>query len=230
MYNQEVKKHCRARLIKHAIKSLTTDRDTSVCVKRDHVRRVWQQLHETEEAQTFFQPHLRRKIENEIEKWEMFHDSHVQTRKPPILRVCYQCGDNPINDLEVFVENGVLCQNVWAIEKDGKVLKEAWENVAKSNMRNIRLFKGDLLTCLKDLEGQFDIIYFDACGTLPSAKQNTLKTIGYIFFYNKLVSPGALITNFSFPPEMKQAGMANDMHENERKSFEHITREYLHAV
>ena len=94
-------------------------------------------------------------------------------------------------------------------------------------MRNIRLFKGDLLTYLKDLEGQFDIIYFDACGTLPSPKQNTLKTIGYIFLYNKLVSPGALITNFSFPPEMKQAGMADNVHEPERKSFEHITREYL---
>ena len=42
------------------------------------------------------------------------------------------CGNNPINDLEVFVENGVLCQNVWAIEKDSKVLEEAWKNVAKS--------------------------------------------------------------------------------------------------
>ena len=77
----------------------------------------------------------------------------MQTRKPSDLRVCYLCGDNPINDLEVFVENGVLCQNVWAIEKVGSVLEEAWKNVAKSNMRNIRLFKGDLLTYLKDLEG-----------------------------------------------------------------------------
>ncbi len=225
MYNQEVKKHCRTRLIQHAVKSLTTDRSTSVCVKRDHVRRVWQQLHETEEAQKCFQPHLRKKIEDEIEKWEMFHDSQVQARKPSDLRVCFLCGDNPINDLEVFVENGVLCQNVWAIEKDSKVLEEAWQNVAKSNMRNIRLFKGDLLTCLKDLEGQFDIIYFDACGTLPSAKQNTLKTIGYIFLYNKLTSPGALITNFSFPPE--QEHVANDSHVSERSSFEHITKEYL---
>lgn len=87
----------------------------------------------------------------------------------------------------------------------------------------IRLFKVDLLTCLKDLE-QFDIIYVDACGTLPSVKQNTLKKIGYIFLYNKLVSPGVLITNFSFLPELEHAGVAND---SERVSFEHITREYL---
>ena len=225
MYNQEVKKHCRTRLIQHAVKSLTTDRSTSVCVKRDHVRRVWQQLHETEEAQTFFQPHLRKKIEDEIEKWELFHDSQTQAKRASDLRVCFLCGDNPINDLQVFVENGVLCQNVWAIEKESKVLEEAWQNVANSNMKNIRLFKGDLLTCLKDLEGQFDIIYFDACGTLPSAKQKTLKTIGYIFLYNKLTSPGALITNFSFPPEAKD--VANDSHVSERSSFEHIAKGYL---
>ena len=87
----------------------------------------------------------------------------------------------------------------------------------------IRLFKGDLLTCLKDLEGQFDIIYVDTCGTLPSARQNTLKKIDYLFLYNKLVSPGALITTFSFLPELEHAGVAND---SERVSFEHITTVY----
>ena len=224
MYNQEVKKHCRSRLIKHAIKSLTTERSTSVCVKRDHARRVWQQK---EEAQTSFRPDLRKKIEEEIGNWELFHDSRVQKRTASDLRVCYLCGDNPINDLEVFVENGVLCQNVWAIEKDGKVLEEAWKNVAESNMMNIRLFKGDFLTCLKDLEGQFDIIYFDACGTLPSTEQKTLKTIGYVFLYNKLTSPGALITNFSFPPEQKHEAVSNDSYVSERNSFEHLTNEYL---
>ena len=89
----------------------------------------------------------------------------------------------------------------------------------------IRLFKGDLLTCLKDLEGQFDIIYVDACGTLPSARQLIRsKKIGYLFLYNKLVSPGALITNFSFLQELEHAGVANG---SERVSVEHITTEYL---
>ncbi|KAJ7378494.1 Sperm associated antigen 1 [Desmophyllum pertusum] len=98
--------------------------------------------------------------------------------------VCYLGGDNPINDLEVLVDN--------------------------------------------DFEGQFDIIYFDACGTLPSAKQNTLKFIGYVFLYNKLTSPGALITNFSFPP--KQTAQAEDVRtqdEAERKRIRDLSAEYL---
>ena len=89
---------------------------------------------------------------------------------------------------------------MWAIEKDPETLKKAFERIKSSNMRNVRLFKGDILDFIKFHPEKFDIIYFDACGTLPSAKQNTLKVIGYVFLYNKLTSPGALITNFSFPP------------------------------
>ena len=227
MYNQEVKNHCRTTVISRAVKSLTTERSTSVCVQRDHVRRVWQKLNETEEARTFFQPDISKKIEEEIIRWEMFHDSTVKTKTPSDLRVCYLCGDNPINDLEVLVENGVLCQNVWAVEKDGKVLEKALQNVSKSQMRNIRIFKGDLITFLEEVhKGQFDIIYFDACGTLPSAKQRTLKTIGVIFLRDKLTCPGALITNFSFPPEEKPEAVSDEA-KSERGSFVHLINEYL---
>ena len=83
--------------------------------------------------------------------------------------------------------------------KKPKICKSAREVISKSKLRNVRLFEGEILNFMKDHEGNFDIIYFDACGTLPSAKQNTLKVIGYVFQFNKLTSPGALITNFSFP-------------------------------
>jgi len=85
-------------------------------------------------------------------------------------------------------------------------------------LRNVRLFKGDILTFLRDFRGQFDIIYFDACGTLPAAKQNTLKVIGYVFLYDKLMSPGALITNFSFPPQDFQ---------QEREMINFLVKEYM---
>ena len=201
-YDQDVKKEGRSKLIEHAVRCLTTERNTSVCVQRDHVRRVWQQLHESGEAQYYFNPEQRQDIEREIEQWELFHDSQIQTRKPSDLRVCCLAGDNPINDLEVVTDHGVLTQNVWAIDKDSQTLKKVWESVNRSKLRNVRLFKGYILNFLKDFEGQFDIIYYDACGALPSKKQNTLKFIGHVFLYNKLASPGALITNFSFPPEL----------------------------
>ena len=200
-----------------------------MCVKRDHVARVWQQLHESEEAKCYFTEEERQEIETEIGQWERFHDSQVQTRKPSDLRVCYLGGDNPINDLEVLVANGVLCQNVWAIEKDSKTLEKAWNAIKNSQLRNVRLFKGDILTFLKDFRGQFDIIYFDACGTLPAVKQNTLKVIGYVFLYDKLTSPGALITNFSFPPQhTQQENPASSQHvDEERERINVLVKEYM---
>lgn len=227
-YDQDVKQECRSRLIKHAVRCLTTERNTSACVQRDHVRRVWQQLRESGEVEHYFDPQQRQDIAREIEQWELFHDSQIQTRKPSDLRVCYLAGDNPINDLEVLTDHGVLTQNVWAVEKDSQTLKKAWESINRSKLRNVRLFKGDILNFLKDFEGQFDIIYYDACGALPS-KQNTLQFIGYVFMFDKLASPGALITNFSFPPELTagvQKASAGDKYD-ERREITDLSREYL---
>ena len=230
LYNQETKRECRRMVIEHAVKCLTTERKTSACVQRDHVKQVWQQLHETGEAQCFFSSEEREEISKDITGWERFHDSQIQERKPSDLRVCYLGGDNPINDLEVLVKNGVLCQNVWAIEKDDKTLEKAWKAINCSDLRNVRLFKGDILTFLKDFEGQFDIIYYDACGSLPADIQKTLKVIGYVFLYDKLSSPGALITNFSFPPRQpeKTEDAANaQAFDEERNNINLLTRKYL---
>ena len=96
-------------------------------------------------------------------------------------------------------------------------------------MRNVRLFKGDILTFLRDFRGQFDIIYFDACGALPAAKQKTLKVIGYVFLYDKLMSPGALITNFSFPPQdTQQENPANSQHvDEEKEKINFLVKKYM---
>ena len=190
-----------------------------MCVQRDHVARVWKQLHESGKADRCFTEEERQEIATEIDCWEGFHKSQVQERKPSELRVCYLAGDNPINDLEVLVANGVLPQNVWAIEKDSKVLKNAYEAIKNSRFTNVKLFKGDILRFLEDFADQFDIIYLDACGALPSEKQNTLKIIGYVFLHDKLASPGALITNFSFPPEQGEA--------KEREMLNFLVKEYM---
>ena len=229
MYNQESKKESRSKLIEHAVRCLTTERSTSVCVKRDHVARVWEQLRESGKADEYFTEEERQEIETEIDQWERFHDSQVQRRKPSDLRVCYVGGDDQINDLEVLLANGVLSQNVWAIEKDSEALEETWEAIKNSQFRNVRLCKGDILTFLKDFQEQFDIIYFDANGTLPEAKQNTLKVIGYVFLYDKLTSPGALITNFSFPSQdTQQENSASSQHiGKEREMINFLVEEYM---
>ena len=225
-YDNQAKKKCRSDVISHAIRCLTTERHTSACVQRGHVRRVWQQLQESGESEAYFIPRVIESIEAEISQWEILHESKIQIRKPSDLSVCYLGGDNPINDLEVLVDNGVLPQNVWAVEKKSKTCKSAREAISKSKLRNVRLFEGDILNFMKDYEGNFDIIYFDACGTLPSAKQNTLKVIGYVFQFNKLTSPGALITNFSFPAKsVPKEQRSSD--QKERDQIRDLVTEYL---
>ena len=161
---------------------------------------IWMKLMETQEAKQHFSVEERLRIASAIEEWETFYKSRVQTKTPQDLRACYLAGDNPMNDLEVFVANGILTQNIWAVEKDDKKLKTVRES-DHQKLKNFKLIKSDLIDFLTDMKGQFDIIYYDACGTLPSARQKTLKVIGTVFMQNKLTSPGALITNFSFPPE-----------------------------
>ena len=221
LYDNPVKKKCRSDVLSHAIRCLTTGRQTSACVQRGHVRRVWKQLQESGESQAFYNPQVIDSIENEIRQWEIFHEGRIQSRNPSELTVCYLGGENPINDLKVLVDNGVLPQNVWAVEKKSKKYEEAWTAIRGSTFRNVRLFEGDILSFMKDFPGNFDIIYFDACGTLPSAKQNTLKFIGYVFRYNKLTSPGALITNFSFPQEQS----TSDSNEKDLRGL--LVTEYL---
>ena len=229
--NEESEKESRSKLVQHAVRCLTTERITSVCVKRDHVARVWEQLRESGKANECFTEKERHEIKTEIDQWELFHDSQVQTKKPSDLRVCYLGGDNQIKILEVLVANGVRCHNVWAVKKDSKELAKAWNAVKNSELGNVRLFKGDILTFLKDFRGQFDIIYFDASGTLPAAKQNTLKVIGYVFLHDKLTSPGALITNFSFPPQdTQQENSASSQHvyvDKEREMINFLVKEYM---
>ena len=203
-YNQEPKIKARSMLIEHAVTCLTTERSTSVCVKRDHVAGVWLQLVDSGEANKYFTKEEIEEVETQIDQWELLHDSKVQPKRASDLRVCYLAGDNPINDLEVFVENGVLWQNIVAIEKDSKTSAKARNAIKNSHLKNVKLVTDDILSFWKDDKEPFDIIYLDTCGSLPSAKQKTLKVIGIVFLYDKLTSPGALITNFSFPPQNTQ--------------------------
>ena len=184
----------RSMLVEHAVRCLTTERSTSCCVQRDYVKNLWDSLVKS------FSLEKIRCMENEVQEWQLFHDSLTRTRKASDLRVCYLGELNLLNDLELLIQNGILCRNVWVVVKDSKTLEKVWKSVSQSRFRNIRLREDDVFSFLKDFRKQFDIIYFDPCAAL--AEENTLKVIGYVFYYNMLTSPGALITTFSFPPLM----------------------------
>ena len=194
VHNQESQNPARPTVIEHAVRCLTKERSTSCCVQREYVKDYWDYVSET------FPYEQKQRMENEVHEWERFHDSQIQTRKASDLRVCYLGSrvSDLVNDLQLFIENGVLCWNVWVVVKDSESLRKVGKTLSESKLRNVKLREDDFLSFLKDFEGKFDIIYFDPCASL--AKENTLKVIGYVFYYNRLTSPGALITTFSFPP------------------------------
>ena len=229
---RSAKRKCRSDVISHAIRCLTTERYKSACVQRGHVSQVWQQLQESGKSRGYFDPQEIESIGDEIWRWEFLHESKIQRKKPTDLNVCYLGGDDPVKDLEVFVKYGVLPQNIWAVEKDAEEFDDACKAICESALSNVRLLKGDILTFLKDYEGNFDIIFFDARDTLPSAEEESLKCIGYVFQYNKLTSPGAFITNFSLSPKIKPTkcgkkaeNPSNDI--EDKKKIKELVKEYL---
>ena len=233
LFDNDAKANCRSTVISHAIKCLTTERSTSACVQRDHVRQVWKQLRESGERQAFFpDPKEIDSIEAEISQWEHLHDAKIATKKASDLTVCYLGGKDPTKDLEVLVKNGVLPQNIWIVEKNLKTCEKAWKAISCSNLKNVRFFKNDILHFFTEVKRNHDIIYFDACGPLPAVGQNTLKVIGYVFQYAKLNSPGALITNFSFPPKTEPTKCDEKAKDTEaiiweRKEMRKFVTEYL---
>ena len=146
-----------------------------------------------------FSPEERKRMDDVVQKWELFHDSQIQRRNPSDLKVCYLGQSNPLNDLQLLVQKGVLCRNVWVVAEDFKTKMRIWNSISQTELRNIRLYASNFFSFLKDFKGQFDIIFFDPCASL--ATKNALKLIGHVFHYNNLTSLGAFITVFSFPAQ-----------------------------
>ena len=223
-YDKESKRECRSRLIEHAVRCLTEERSESVCVKREHVDLVWKQLVESGKADDYFTEEDRQEINEEIRNWKSSYDGHIKPKERGDLHVCYLCGENPINDLDVLRTNGVDCRNVWAFEKNSEKFETARNKIKDSEVRNFKLYNIDILEFLKYEPQTFDIIYLDCCGALSA--QDTLKIIGYVFLYDKLTSPGALITNFSFPPQQENCASSQDKGK-EREKLNFLAKKYM---
>ena len=115
----------------------------------------------------------------------------------------------------------VHTRNIWVLEKETKEFQKAIKAIRESTFRGVNLVKNNLLPFLEEDRGKpFDLIYFNACAPLPAKRQETLKVFGRIFQLNKLAWPGALITNFSFPPK-QLAGCG------EQQQIAYIAKEYL---
>ena len=191
-YQQPTKKFVRERVLTKAIRTLTTDRLRSTVVRTD-------ELEETVEyaAQQFRNVRFTREINTELRLWREGYSSHVGAKKPRDLQVLYLCGPEPLNDLDVLLENGVVPQNVWAVESIRENLGLAARALAAS-FPQVRLHPGDLDDLLRVYPGRFDIVYYDACGSL--FRDDVLNPILTLFKEAKLQPLSVLITNFATVP------------------------------
>lgn len=207
-YDQEDKRMVRHNIISHSVKILTQDRETSTCVHRDYVRKVYDYFVNTRD-ETPNKDETRRIERNHIISWENLHDTYTSIKQVKDLVVCYLCGPEPNNDFDELISLGVLPQNIWAFESNNVAYAQALESYEHGEYPQPRIIKQNIETFFRVTPKKFDIVYIDACGCVPS-EQHALRTITTVCRNSRLNSPGVIITNFSSPDSTNEQEQISD--------------------
>lgn len=197
-YIEPTKNKIRHQYIKQAVECLTLERKNSAVIPKNYVRSVYDYF--------FYQDELSdKKVEvvdnidvKYISDWEKLHESLIGTKKVEDLTVCYLCGPEPNNDFKEFIDLGILPHNIWAFEVDKNTYVQALNAYVEHSYPQPKIVRQNLETFFKNTPKKFDIIYLDACGTIPSNK-HVLKCIRELFMNVRLESPGVLISNCATP-------------------------------
>lgn len=198
-YAQPSKIEARRRSLEHAVDILTTRRSDAAVTPRHWVRKIRDfQVDQSGAGDAYAAAML---DDETLEMWEAFWDSNNPPKPAGALKVAYLAGPEPLNDFRALVKLGVHPFNIWAFESHNPTYNTALKTVLESEFPLLKLQRGSMDLFLRTSPIVFDIIYFDACGPLPSPGQTTLRTVADIFRHQRLASPGVLITNFSAPDE-----------------------------
>ena len=197
-YTQPIKEEVRYKVLSYAVEAMTSKRDSSTCVRSDYVSGVKRYLCNdcfrsgcAEEAA---------KVSPEaISEWRRLREACVGSRRPEELKVCYLAGPEPLNDFRVLIELGIRPENIWAFESDKRMLKEAVNQLKGRSGYVPRLIGVPIQSFFTACPVSFDIVYYDACGSIISGKQKALSAVAALFRYQRMNSPSVLITNFSSP-------------------------------
>ena len=202
-YNQYTKQNVRHTALFKAVEVLTSKRGQSCCVERNYVRRLYDYFTLSEDVS-------QNKIEAQkinvsyITNWEKLHDSFLETKRPEDLMVCFLSGPEPDNDFQELINLGVLPQNIWGFESNNQAYKKAIATYDQGKYPQPRILKQNIETFFQQTPKKFDIVYIDACGSVPSA-QHALRCVSTICQNHRLNSPGVIITNFAMPDITKEA-------------------------
>jgi len=200
-YQENEKEIVRKEALTNAIQYLTKDRFETTIAYKSYLKNAKEALIKKYKDGGGYGEIAYQLTDETIERWEKFYESIVQSKKPSELKIAYLCGPNPLNDLHIMIDLGVLPENVWAFELGDNEYSNAVMETLNSEYPYLKIIKGDMSIFFEYSPMKFDIIYFDACAPLPSPSSKTLKSLVSVFKNHKLNSPGALITNFSLPTQ-----------------------------
>lgn len=202
-YNQQLKNESRSRLIQHAIKSLTEQRQDSFLVTKGHFEKIsghfnelWMKAFKAGNID-FFNTYNWLFFGGK-NSWYQFYDNVCKGKAASELKVLYLSGPEPRLDVEIFCNNGILLENIWAIESDKKTYEQALDSLKESGI-HIKIHRGSLTEFFELTSHEFDIVYLDACSPIISPNQSPLETLKQIFLNKRLTGLSALVTNFSEP-------------------------------
>jgi len=216
-YGQPTKVRARSVALSHAVELLTSRRKHAAVVPRDYVARIKKTLSArvgTPDA------HFAAACDGDLVKaWEAFWLSKVGSKEPSDLTIAYLAGPEPLNDFRQLVKLGVHPHNIFGFESDAKEFNQALEASKTSEFPLLKIIRMPLERYLQAVPMSFDIIYFDACGPLPSPSQRTLRTVATAFRYQRLNPLSVLITNFAGPDPSNTALI---------KSFADLVSGYLY--
>lgn len=199
-YSQPTKANARYIAIRKAITLMTTDRSKAAIVPEDYVERLRDKLLNSDIGNDAgFSSACK---DADFESWKSYRKQCVSTKVPSELKVAYLAGPEPTHDLQVFVDLGVRPENIWAFELP-KHFEFTLTDLKKSPIRGVKALPMKIQAYFQSSPTRFDIIYFDACGPIPSKKQKTTQALVDLFRYCALEPLGVLISNFAMPDMSK---------------------------
>lgn len=185
-----------------AIKALTSSRHSKELIKQDEVRITFDHflglINRAHKSHVQFKQ-LCAEAEAELSGWVKFDACINKRRRACELKVLYLCGPSPTNDLRVLLNHGINIHNVWAVTGSEDSFS-AHKELSKFNLA-LKIHEGSLAQFFDSYNEVFDLIYFDACGPFMGGTPSTLLPIWSILQKQRLSPKGALITNYSSPPD-----------------------------
>jgi len=192
-YNQKVKREARRKALSHAVNLVTARREFAAIVPRKYVRRV--RRANVDSGHDYDAAALADLRPKDIRNWEAFRACSLGKRDAGDITVAYLAGPEPANDLHALLALGVRPENIWAFENEQAIARQGRAQLEELAVRGVKFIEMTIEDFFVGTPRRFDIIYIDACASLPKAS----RLLVTLFRHSALEPLGVLVTNFSRP-------------------------------